>query len=115
MAIEDLFARLLDEKQQTESRTPGTPVNTDGIRNSTPLKPANLQGSHSSGTRGTPGTPKKIKTENKSRSIDCPTIRFRLIESYGAATVIGAEGDSLADLRNTLRQKYGKCLHWTDR
>lgn len=50
------------------------------------------------------------RQEAEREAVRRAVLKFRLIENQGGGTVIGAQGDTLEDLKNALVQKYGAKL-----
>ncbi len=89
----DLIADLLGEIRQNSPpiRHVPTGVNT-GFSPHSPLSPP-------------------LPTETH---VQRPVMRFRLIENQGGGTVIGASADTLQDLRDALRWRYGARVESTE-
>ncbi len=55
------------------------------------------------------------RAEAEQRAVYRAVLKFRLIENQGGGTVIGAEGDTLQDLKDALSWRYGNRVEWTDK
>ncbi len=53
------------------------------------------------------------RTEAEKEAVRRAIMKFRLVENEGGGTLIGAQGDTLQDLRDALKRRYGDRLKWT--